>query len=437
MVLLLTDVFLLLTQVFLWLLVGFIIWYFLQNILKKEFLGLLVLLLFLAVIALSFFQGGISEPTSILAILWRLISFPLTPFGLGMILLTVILLGGVKTVWAKRFIMTGLILLAIGSVPLVSYWLAQELEMEAVELITPLRALDPGARPVIMLLGHNTTRLQLKPRREALPAEPPKVERPITPFQFELLSQLPIQMTEAGDRIVYAAQLYREGLSGGTPPLILVSAGSRPDRIRKEGENREEVTEAQDIQTMLTRTFNIPENDMLLDHNNGNIHSSAENAKKLLENRQINYGQQIILVGTALNMNRAALTFQRIFDESCIAVRPTDFFTVPPPDSLRQVATGRDLIEREVLVTDVLPTVDAFWLSSKAFQEYLNALYYFLRGWIKPLTTVNPNCPLPERVPVNRLRSRSETGTSGENKTLDGTGTSRETGTSSRTSGQR
>jgi uncharacterized SAM-binding protein YcdF (DUF218 family) len=397
MVLLLTDVFLLLTQILLWILVGFIIWYFLQNILKKEFLGLLVLLLFLAVIALSFFQGGISEPTSVLAIVWRLISFPLTPFGLGMILLTVILLGGVKTAWANRLIRAGLILLAIASVPLVSYWLAQELEMEAIEFIAPLRVLDPGARPVIVLLGQNTTRLQLMPRRDAPPVEPPKVERPITPFQFELLSQLPIQLTEAGDRIVYAAQLYREEASRGTPPLIVVSAGSRIDRIKKEGENREEITEAQDIQTMLTRIFNIPENDILLDHNNGNIHSSAEEVKKLLEARQINYGQQIILVGSALNMNRAVLTFQRVFDESCVAARPTDFFTVPTPDSLKQVASGRDLVERDVLITDVLPTVDAFWLSSKAFQEYLNALYYFLRGWIRPLTSLNPNCPIPER----------------------------------------
>lgn len=407
MVLLLTDVFLLLTQILLWIVVGFIIWYFLQNILKKEFLGLLVLLLFLAVIALSFFKGGIDEPGSILEIIWRIISFPLTPFGLGMILLISVLLGAVKAVWAKRLIMIGLILLAIGSIPVVSYWLAQELEMEAIEFIAPLRALDTGARQVIVLLGQNTTRLQLKPYRDRPPNNPPKVERALTPLQFEVLSQLPIQMTEAGDRIVYAAQLYREGLGRGTPPLIVVSAGRRSDRIKKEGENREEITEAQDIQTMLTRTFNIPENDILLDHRNGNPRSSAEEVKKLLGERQINYGQQIILIGTALNMNRAALTFQRVFDESCIGVRPTDFFTIPKPDSLRRVAIGRDLVERDVLITDVLPTVDAFWLSSKAFQEYLNALYYFLRGWIKPFTVLNPNCPASERVPMDESRTDS------------------------------
>ncbi len=401
MVLLLTDVFLLLTQILLWILVGFIIWYFLQNILKKEFLGLLVLLLFLAVIALSFFRGGIDETGSVLEIIWRLISFPLTPFGLGMILLLVILLGGVTAVWARRLIMIGLILLAIGSIPVVSYWLAQELELEAIELIAPAPALDPGARQVIVLLGRNTTRVQLQPRRDTRPVEVTdairKLERPISENQFDVLTRLPVQMTEAGDRIVYAAQLYQEEAQRGATPLIVVSAGRRSDRTKKDGDNREDITEARDIQRMLTDTFKVREADIFLDHNNGNIHSSAEEVKKLLEGRQINYGQQIMLVASAINMNRAALTFQRVFSESRIVVRPTDFFTIPPPASLGRVAQSLDITEREVQVTDILPTVDAFWLSSKAFQEYLNALYYFLRGWIKPFQTPDlsgPRTPL-------------------------------------------
>jgi uncharacterized SAM-binding protein YcdF (DUF218 family) len=401
MVLLLTDVFLLLTQILLWIIVGFIIWYFLQNILKREFLGLLVLLLLLAVIALSFVRGGINEPGSVLEVLWRLISFPLTPFGLGMILLAVVLLGGVKAVWAKRLIMTGLILLAISSVPLVAYWFAQELEMEAIELIAPAPAIDPGARQVIVLLGQNTTRLQLQPRRSTAPVEltdaARKVERPINENQFNILTQLPVQMTEAGDRIVYAAQLYQEESGRGATPLIVVSAGSRPDRTRNEGERREDFTEARDIQRMLTRTFNVPETDILLDHNNGNVHSSAEEVKKLLERQSINYGQQVTLIASAINMNRAALTFQRVFSESRIIVRPTDFFTVPTPTSLSRLGRVSDITRREVQITDVLPTVDAFWLSSKAFQEYLNALYYFLRGWIRPFQTPDLSVPIVPR----------------------------------------
>lgn len=402
MVLLLTDVFLLLTQILLWIVVGLVIWFFLQRVLSKKFLGLVVLLLLLAVIVLAFFRGGINEPGSILEVLWRLISFPLTPLGLGLILLLV-LFNNPKAAkgFLRNLIMGGLILLALGSIPLVAYFLAQELEMEAIELINPVTQLEAGGRQVIVLLGKNTTRPQLLPRVNPVPQEGPPVERPITQNQFEVLSTLPIQLTEHGDRIIYAAQLYQEEVRRGTNPLIVVSAGRRGDRRQKDGEVRETITEASDIRRMLTQTLNVPEGDIVLDHNNGNIRNSAENVKQLFQNQQINFGNQVILVGSALNMNRAALTFREVFNESRIIARPTDFYTLPPPERLAAVASGRDIVEREILITDVLPTAEAFCLSTQAIQEYLNSLYYFLRGWIRPFQAPNLTRP-PTAVPATR-----------------------------------
>uniref|UniRef100_A0A832M1A1 DUF218 domain-containing protein n=1 Tax=Oscillatoriales cyanobacterium SpSt-402 TaxID=2282168 RepID=A0A832M1A1_9CYAN len=392
MVLLLTDVFLLLTQILLWIVVGLVIWYFLSKVLDRKFLGLLVLLLFLAVIILAFFRGGIDEPGSVLELLWRVLSFPLTPFGLGLILLLLLITGKVAKL-TRRIVIAVLILLALGSIPLIAYFLAQELEMEAIELIAPAAQIEPGSRQVIVLLGKNTTRTQLRPRVNPLPSEPPPVERAIMPDQFEVLSNLHVQITEHGDRIIYAAQLYQEETRRGTNPLIVVSAGRRSDRRQKEGEIREDITEARDIQRLLTQNLGVPESGILLDHDNGNIRSSAETVKQLLQNQQINFGNQIMLVASALNMNRAALTFREVFNESRIVVRPTDFYTLPQPQRLIQVATGRDLVEREIQITDVLPTADAFCLSSQALQEYLNSLYYFLRGWIKPFQAPNLSRP--------------------------------------------
>ncbi len=400
MVLLLTDVFLLLTQILLWIIVGAVIWFFLQKILSKQFLGILVLLLLLAVIVMAFFNGGINDPGSILDILWRVISFPLSPFGLGIIFLVMLLRGVIKGKVVKRLMISGLILLLIGSIPIVSYVFVRELETEAVELIEPVPALSSGARQVIVLLGNDTTRFQLRPRRGAAPANPPKVERPITENEFQVLSTLPIQITAHGNRIIYAAQLYQEENRRGTNPLIVVSAGRRSDRMRKDGETREEITEATDIQTMLTQTFAVPEAGILLDHNNGNIHSSAETVQKLLQDQKIGFGNQLILVASAINMNRAALTFRQVFDESRIVARPTDFFTVPSKNKLAQVVEGRDLVEREVQVTDILPTASSFYQSSQAFQEYLNSLYYFLRGWIKPFQAPSLTRPLAPTAPA-------------------------------------
>ncbi|MBF2026690.1 MAG: YdcF family protein [Oscillatoriales cyanobacterium C42_A2020_001] len=399
MVLLLTDVFLLLTQILLWIVVGLVIWYFLSKILDRKFLGLLVLLLFLAVIILAFFRGGIDEPGSILELLWRVLSFPLTPFGLGLILLFLLITGKVAKL-ARRIVIAVLILLALGSIPLVAYFLAQELEMEAIELIAPAPPLEAGSRQVIVLLGKGTTRTQLRPRVNPPPTDAPPVERAITPEQFDVLGNLHVQVTEHGDRIIYAAQLYREETGRGTNPLIVVSAGRRSDRLQKEGENREDVSEARDIQRLLIQNLGVPEGGILLDHNNGNVRRSAEEVKQLLQNQQVNFGNQIVLVASALNMNRAALTFREVFNESRIIARPTDFYTLPQPQRLLQVASGRDLVEREIQITDVLPTADAFYISSQALQEYLNSLYYFLRGWIKPFQA--PNLSRPPTTTTNQ-----------------------------------
>lgn len=393
MPLLLTDVFLLLTQLILWLIVGTVIWFFLSKVLKKEFLGLLVLILLLAVIVLAFFRGGINEPGSVLEIIWRVISFPLSPFGLGLIFL-ILLLAGVKlSQVARRLILGGLILLALGSIPLVANFLAQELEFEAIELVAPAPVPATGTRQVIVLLGQNTTRPFLRPRVNPPPAEPQRVERAIKAEQYDILSNLPTQITEHGDRILYAADLYRQGNQNGVAPLIAVSGGVRPNRLPREGEKREDVSEARDIQLLLTRMFNVPEGNILLDHDNGTIRRSAETVKKLLDDQQINYGDQITLVASGLNMNRAALTFREVFRESRIIVRPTDFYTLPPEKNLSAITEGRDRVRYDVQITDILPTADAFCLSSKAIQEYLNAFYYFIRGWIKPFQAPNVSTP--------------------------------------------
>ncbi len=387
MVLLLTDIFLLLTQVFLWLIVGLVIWFFLQRVLSKQFLGILVLLLFLFVILTTFYQGGINQPGSVLEILWRVISYPLTPFGLGFILLLLLLTGFVKLgKWAKYIIQGVLILLLLGSIPFIAYFLAQELEMEAIELINPLPSLNADARQVIVLLGRDTTRFQLRPRREEAPAADADTTNAsrvaINETQYQVLSQLPVQMTAHGNRIVYAAKLYQDSTERN--PLIMISAGRRYDRKKHEGETWEEISEAQDIQTMLTQTFGVPANAMIQDREEYSIHSSAVNVQKLLRDQGINYGKQLILVTSALNMNRAALTFEEVFSNDCIVVRPTDFLTVPKTDRLRGILQGRDLIERDFQVTDILPSAEAFYISSQAYQEYLNSFYYFLRRWIRP-----------------------------------------------------
>jgi hypothetical protein len=108
-----------------------------------------------------------------------------------------------------------------------------------------------------------------------------------------------------------------------------------------------------------------------------------------------------MVVSSALSGNRAFLTFQHLFSDTTVIIRPTDFYTVPPPERLSRLLQGNDLIERERLqLPDLLPSADAFCQSTQALEEYVTALFYFLRGWIKPFSVVSPLTPTTSPPPV-------------------------------------
>ena len=402
MILLVTDVFVLLTQVLLWVVVGLFAWYVLLRALPRAFLGGLVLLLLLGVAAFTFYRG--SPEQGLIGDIFRIIAVPFSPLGIILILLLIafseLLRGG-------KLSRTGLILLRVAipallilSLPAVSYFLAQRAEAEAIDITRPaaVEPLPAGARRVIVSLAQDTTRLQLRPRTQAIPTTTPpapqQLIQPATPIPagtYTLLADQPIQLTEKGDVLTYTSQVYQEERARGTAPLVIVSAGDRPERDRKTGETRDEVSEAADARRFLQR-LGVSEGDIVGDSNSPTVQSSAVNVRQELQRRGINYGNQLIVVSSAIEMNRAALTFNREFTSNNIPLtviaRPTNFFTLPPRDALRGRAQGRDVVERNFQLSDILPSIDALALSSKVVNEYITSIYYFLRGWIRPIRTL-------------------------------------------------
>lgn len=397
MVLLLTDVFLLLTQVLLWIVVGLVTWFVLLKALPRAFLGLLVLLLILLILAVSFFSGPtVFDDSDIFRTLWYLISLLFRPLSLAIILLLILLTGAKVNKIVGNIIRIGLVLLLACCLPIVSYFLAQELEWEGIKMIRPVAAQVAGDTPVIVLLGQGTTRPFLGPRTTCPPLRPaptgaparpatprpPDSEEPLTAEQYRVLTQpptqLPIQLTDKADRLLYTAQLYRQNPNS----LIVISAPRRLDRKQKEGETKEVISEAKDIQTFLNQTFGVPCEAMRLDHDGASIRRTAENVRKILGDNRINYGNQLTIVNTAMNTERTYRTFREVFG-FCPIARPTDFYTVPRRSKLDGLASERDLVEPNLQATDFLPSIDALFLGSQAIEEYAGAIYYFLRGWIK------------------------------------------------------
>ena len=392
MVLLVTDVFLLLTQVLLWVLVGLAARFVLFKALPKVFLGGLVLALLAGVTALTFFKGA--PEAGLLGDIWQILSVILNPFGLVIILLCVVwrdVESGGK--FNKVVLRIGVASLLIFSLPIVSNFLAQRTEMEAVQIMQEAPPLN-GAQRVIVLMGQNTTRLKLRPRTEAAPAEK-KVDRngilpppePISEGKFSMLTNLPLQLTEQGDRILEAARIFNS--ERGNNPVLIISAGRRTDRMEKKDEKKENISEAADISRLLQSQFGIPGTAIIQDNDSRTVIEAAQNVRKILETRNIRYGNQIMVVTSAIEASRTALTFAREIAPDgqgvTIISRPTDFYTIPPAASLANRAKNADLIERNFMVSDLMPNVDSLQLSTKVISEAMTSLYYFLRCWIRPL----------------------------------------------------
>ncbi|MEB3292007.1 MAG: YdcF family protein [Synechococcales bacterium] len=396
MVLLVTDVFLLLTQVLLWILVGLAARFVLLKALPKAFLGSLVLILLVVVAGLTFFRGA--PEAGLLGDIWNVISVMFNPLGLIVIFLAIVWRDAEKkglNATSKWLLRIGVASLLLFSLPVFSNFIAQRSEMEAIQISQPdIPALPAGAQRVIVLMGQNTTRLQLRPRTQNAPNagsskkggifSPPE---PISEGEYSLLATQPLQLTDQGSRILYASQVFRAERFNS--PVMVVSAGQRAGRSKKEGDNADNISEAADISRFMQSELGLPGGAIIQDNDSRSVIESAQNTKRLLQERRINPGSQIVVVTSAVEASRTALTFKRIFSEDgpeyTVISRPTDFYTIPTKGSLESRLQGRDLIERGILVSDFLPNIDSLKLSTRVVSESLSSLYYFLRGWVRPL----------------------------------------------------
>jgi uncharacterized SAM-binding protein YcdF (DUF218 family) len=324
--------FLLLTQVLLWLALTVIIYNLLLKVIPRTYLTLLGGLFLFTIIVLAFFFPA--DP--LVSAAWNVLSFPLKPVGATILLLAIALNQGLKN---RNQVVAALVILLISSMPFFSNLLAQGLESG--EARTTAAAQPAGA---IVLLGRGTTRANLPPRTQ-------------------------IQLTDTGDRILYAAQLYRDQVALGSNPLVIVSAGPRSEL---QG-NRDQTSEANDIATLLTQ-MGVPRGQIVVEPRGGDLRTSAEQTYRILRSRGLG-GTRTILVTSALNSRRARLTFA---DVGLNAVsRPTDFYGIQS-GALPRLRLGVD---------SFIPSVESLTVSTRIVNEFFASIYYYLRGWLAPAGT--------------------------------------------------
>ncbi|MEM8604233.1 MAG: ElyC/SanA/YdcF family protein [Cyanobacteria bacterium P01_H01_bin.121] len=359
----------LLTQGLLWVLLAVFGYYLLSKIIRPSFYTALGFIVFLTLIVLAFVepnQGVVGEA-------WSILSLPLRPLGLALLLL------GITMDWTSVWKVAGLkstltwifLLLWISSMPVLAYWLANQMETQVYNRVEETLG---DTAPVVVLLANDTTQPNIPPRTQ-------------------------VELTAEGDRIRYAASIVRNEPGVST---VIVSAGERGDLSGGEEVDREEARDVaivlieeilgnatspellRDIDEVVkdpARPLILPDTKrttIIIDKDSNSIYQSAEATRGILGNE--NYGLQgvrsIYLVTSALEALRATATFEQSLDT-------LDRFTVIPRiASFLTIQTVEQQPTKTVQVTDALPDATALAQTSRIIEEQLISVYYFLRGWL-------------------------------------------------------
>ncbi|MEL6500195.1 MAG: YdcF family protein [Cyanobacteria bacterium J06623_1] len=223
-------------------------------------------------------------------------------------------------------ILLALVLLLLSSNSIIANNLIASLEKQYLPLSEP-----PTAEAIVVLGGATRNN------------EPPRI--------------LP-DMSDRGDRLLYAAKLYKDGAA----PKILLSGG----RIQWTGGDS---SEAKSMATIL-ELMGIPPEDLILESRSLNTHENAVYTKEILQQQNID---KVLLVTSAAHMPRSIAIFKR---ENINAIpAPADY-----------MISDRNLVEHrytsESRILSLLPNSQSLDYTTQAMKEYIGTFIYRLKGWL-------------------------------------------------------
>ncbi len=258
----------------------------------------------------------------------KLLPLLVYPLGLTCILLILTLIFKYRHGLQRGLIISGVILLWLSSNRWVSYGLARSLEW---------RNLPPEDSPqaeVMVVLGGGT--------------ESSDSPRPMT------------EVNGAGDRVLYAAKLYKEDAA----PIILLSGGN------VEFSTNQSTTPAEEMQDLLTLT-DVPPEAIWIQSESENTFEDAQYSSSMLREKGI---EEIILVTSAMHMPRA----KALFEEQGISVIPAPVdFTVTE----KAWESAFKPSWKEALIY-LLPNESSLGLTTNVLKEYIGMFIYGLRDWM-------------------------------------------------------
>lgn len=167
------------------------------------------------------------------------------------------------------------------------------------------------------------------------------------------------EVGEAGDRVIYGAQLYGQGKA----PTIIATGGRIPwlnagTKLAK--------SEAEDMGLLLQR-LGVPASAIIEEGKSLNTRQNGVLTKAILDRQNID---EIILVTSGYHMPRAKKVFEKLGIR--VIAAPTDFLSEAPGDRPFNLAN---------LPLALMPDSKNLDLTTIALKEYLGLLIYRLQGW--------------------------------------------------------
>jgi uncharacterized SAM-binding protein YcdF (DUF218 family) len=165
-----------------------------------------------------------------------------------------------------------------------------------------------------------------------------------------------VEVADAGDRVIYAAYLFREGCA----PLVICtgaqsSGGSAPRPA------------AEDMSELL-QFFGVPARNILKELKAQDTHQHAVNLQPVFHEHGFKH---VVVVTSAMHMPRSMAVFRRGCPGIDFTAAPTDFRATEE----RAAHWYRRLL-------DLIPNAGHLLDFSDVLHEYLGILYYKCRGWI-------------------------------------------------------
>lgn len=346
----------LLTRLLLWALIGLILWYLLVRFIPKAYLTWFGGFVLLALIVLIFARPQSEE----LGVAWQILSLPLKPLGLVLFLLLASFRGGWKKVDYQQ-VTAATVILLLCSLPIFaallagqlerSVFVAAQLQRSACQDICPVD-LAPPSNPIgaIVTLNEGITH----------------IDQWTDPLSQINQSPNGILVTPQVASLLYTAQVYLDQVElTGNRPLVIVTGG--PPQSQRSADS---IDESDRIQDFLVRN-GVPSEQIQVISTGNNVRSTVLEAERILGDRAAEgFRQRIIAIAPAITMRRVGLAFYRRGIQT--VARPSDYyvFAVPEP----QGAINR--------LASLIPSAEALALTTRATNEYLLSIYYFLRDWL-------------------------------------------------------